>query len=107
MVRDPRPATAESCDPVSYLPMARPQHRSIAGSCSPGHAEILFSTPYSVPDRAKERRPWHPSQGGAPWAEEGTLAAEPFDILFSCLGLVTPELDCDCLACRLALAAGR
>lgn len=107
MVRNPRPAADESSDPVSCLPITRPQHPSTAGSWSSGHAEILFSAACSALPRSKERRPWHPSQGGAPWLDEGTLAAEPCHVLFSRLGPVTPELDCDCPACRLARAGGR
>ena len=26
----------------------------------------------SAPDREAVRRPWHPSQGGAPWDRDGT-----------------------------------
>ena len=105
MGRESRSPTVESSDRMSYLPMSRPQHPRIADSCSPGHGETLLPTAYSVPDRAKERRPWHPSQGGEPWAEKGTSATEPVDTFLCSLGLGAAELGCDCPT--WALAAGR
>jgi len=52
------------------------------------------------------RRPWHPSQGGAPWdreklGSEGPVPARPSLCLDSDWERIYPR-DCDCPACRRA-----
>jgi hypothetical protein len=49
-------------------------------------------------DRAAVRRPWHPSQGGAPWDSEHSLAWEVSLFLES--NDIFPVVDCLCPACR-------
>ena len=59
-------------------------------------------TSFAAPDGAAGRRPWHPSQGGAPWVMEQSLDWTTLD--WTSLELhrnhMVPVVDCDCPACR-------
>jgi hypothetical protein len=59
------------------------------------------------PGKPAVRRPWHPSQGGAPWdveksSSEGPSPARPPNCVDSDWKRVDPR-DCDCPACRRAV----
>jgi len=63
-------------------------------------------TAFLAPGRPALRRPWHPSQGGAPWdvenlGSEGPFPARPSLCPDSDRERIYPR-DCDCPACRRA-----
>jgi len=67
------------------------------------HAE----TAAPAPGRLAVHRPWHPSQGGAPWDTEksssgGPSPARPSVCLDSDWKRISPRA-CDCPACRRAV----
>jgi hypothetical protein len=73
------------------------------------HLGDQAETAVPSPRRPAVRRPWHPSQGGAPWdveksSSEGSSPGRPSVCLDSDWKRIYPR-DCDCPACRRA--AGR
>jgi hypothetical protein len=63
-------------------------------------------TAVPAPGRPAVRRPWHPSQGGAPWDGEKSSSEAPSPARPSlCLDFDWERIhprDCDCAACRRA-----
>ncbi len=70
------------------------------------HLGDRAETTIPAPGRPAVRRPWHPSQGGAPWDVAKSGSEGPFPAGPSlCLGPDWERIyrrDCDCPACRRA-----